>query len=243
VSQWCVEPAPSPDFDHFASSYGELLQDRLRSGFASDPLHFHRRKWIVLERLLRTLNRPPESMAWLDAGCGQGEFLQLAGPHFARATGCDPSAEMLSHGRSFATHRQPHPSELPFASQSFDLVTAICVYHHVDRSARQDLTREIRRVLRPGGLFCLIEHNPRNPVTRRIVSRCPVDAGAEILSLRAAMEIVRDSGLHALRSEYFLYLPQMLFRMLPDFEALVRKIPLGGQYVLVSRAPGRAHAA
>jgi hypothetical protein len=42
--------------------------------------------------------------------------------------------------------------------------------------------KEIQRVLRPGGVFSLIEHNPLNPVTRLIVSRTPVDGNAKLLT-------------------------------------------------------------
>ena len=231
------------DFDRFASCYDQLLQDPLRSDFASDPLHFYRRKWEVLERLLTRLGRRPQSMAWLDVGCGQGEFLELAGSHFATAVGCDPSSRMLSRGSSFDNRAQQHPCELPFPSQSFDLVSAICVYHHVPPSARPFLTLDIRRVLRPGGLFCVIEHNPYNLVTRRIVRRCPVDADAKLLSTQMGRKLFKESGLSCIWSEYFLFLPEKWFRKFHHLEPLLRRIPLGGQYVLVGRLPASRNTA
>ena len=235
MSQTAIKRFAEAEFDHFASSYDQLLEDPLRVGFASDPLHFCRRKWIALDRMLRGVGRKPETMSWLDVGCGRGEFLELAGEHFSEAAGCDPSGGMLSYGRSFVTHSQPHPTELPFPSRSFDLVTAVCVYHHVTPDARPALTSEIRRILRPGGLFCIMEHNPYNPVTRMIVNRCPVDAEAELLSLNTAEELVRSSGLQPASSEYFLYLPETWFRKFSGIEAVMRQIPLGGQYALLAR--------
>ena len=234
--QW-TESATESEFDRFAPSYDELLRDPLRSGFASDPLHFSRRKWNVIERLLRNLGRRPEAMAWLDVGCGRGELLEIAGSHFADAAGCDPSVEMLSSVRCFPVRRQLHSCELPFSPHSFDFVTAVCVFHHVLGSDRQALTREIRRVLRPNGLFCLVEHNPCNPLTRRIVSRCPVDADAELLSLRTGMKLLTASGLRPRRSEYFLYLPESWFRTFRATEFVLRKVPLGGQYALMADVP------
>jgi len=70
-------------------------------------------------------------MTWLDVGCGRGELLGLSGANFAGAAGCDPSLAMLSCGGHFVTRTQTHPTELPFPSHSFDLVSAVCVYHHV----------------------------------------------------------------------------------------------------------------
>jgi hypothetical protein len=71
--------------------------------------------------------------------------------------------------------------KLPFDDVTVDLVTAVCVYHHVHGPARALLLREIKRVLTPRGLCCILEHNLRNPVTRAIVRRCPVDVDAELL--------------------------------------------------------------
>jgi ubiquinone/menaquinone biosynthesis C-methylase UbiE len=236
MSQSAIERLAEAEFDQFASTYDQLLEDPLRIGFASDPLHFCRRKWLVLDRMLRSIGRQPEAMTWLDVGCGRGEFLELAGSHFADAAGCDPSGGMLSFGRSFVTHNQPHPTELPFPSRSFDLVTAVCVYHHVPVDARSALTSEIRRVLRPGGLFCIIEHNPYNPVTCAIVKRCPVDADAALLSLNTAKELTLASGLRPGASEYFLYLPETWFHKLSGVETVLRQVPLGGQYALLAHA-------
>lgn len=235
MSRIATEAVAEAEFDQFAASYDQLLLDPLRVGFASDSLHFCRRKWWVIDRLLRRIGRQAESMAWLDVGCGRGELLDLAGYHFANAAGCDPSAEMLSAGRSFVMHKQPRPSELPFPSHSFDLITAVCVYHHVPVEERPALTGEIGRVLRPGGLLCIVEHNPHNPVTRAIVNRCPVDVDAELLSLRSARSLVNASRFQLAASEYFLYLPERWFQRLSWVETALRRLPLGGQYILLAR--------
>ena len=65
-------------------------------------------------------------------------------------------------------------------------MTAVCVYHHVEPGDRAPLTAEIRRVLKPGGMLAIIEHNPLNPVTRAVVKRIPLDRDAQLLSAREA---------------------------------------------------------
>jgi SAM-dependent methyltransferase len=226
-----------PEFDQYAPSYTELLDDPIRNRFAQDPLHFHRRKWLLIQRLLNRAGVILSTQRWLDVGCGRGELLEIAGSHFAQAIGCDPSAGMLSFHPSFRMHEQPSLVELPFEDRSVDLVTAVCVYHHVHGAARTLLTREIERVLTPGGLCCIIEHNPWNPVTRAIVKRCPVDADAELLSAPAASRLLREVGFQALSTDYFLYLPEKLFQHLGFLEEMLRMPPLGGQYALLARAP------
>ena len=81
----------------------------------------------------------------------------------------------------------------------------------------------------------MIEHNPFNPVTRLIVSRTPVDADAILLRASEARRLAAGAGLTALELDYFLYFPQALYRYLGPMEALLAKMPLGGQYALFSR--------
>ena len=225
-----------PEFDEYAPSYVELLDDPLRNRFAQDPLHFHRRKWLLIEKLLKRAGVTLNAQRWLDVGCGRGELLELAGSHFAQAIGCDPSAGMLSTDSSFRMHEQPSLVELPFDDGSVDFVTAVCVYHHVHGAARTLLTREIERVLTPGGLCCIIEHNPWNPITRAIVRRCPVDADAELLTARAASKLLGEAGFEVLSTDYFLYLPEKMFQQLGFLEGILRRPPFGGQYALLARA-------
>jgi SAM-dependent methyltransferase len=130
---------------------------------------------------------------------------------------------------------QKAPAVLPFPDQSFDFATAVCVYHHVQEPDRIPLTREIRRVLRPDGIFCMIEHNPFNPVTRRIVSQCPVDVDAHLLTARAARAYNSAAALAPLETIYFLYLPEKVFDKMAALERVLRKFPLGGQYATFAR--------
>lgn len=224
-----------PEFDQYAPSYAGLLEDPMRNKFSRDPIHFHRRKALLIEKLLRGVGVAAATLRWLDVGCGQGELLELAGGKFAQAVGCDPSSGMLAADSSVKTYRQPSLVELPFADRSVDFVTAVCVYHHVHGDARTLLTREIRRVLTPGGFCCIIEHNPWNPVTRAIVKRCPVDVDAELITARETGRLLEASGFEIVSTDYFLYFPEGLFAGLGAMEHVLSKIPLGGQYALLGR--------
>jgi SAM-dependent methyltransferase len=144
---------------------------------------------------------------------------------------------MLSSQTSIEVRKQVSPIDLPFADRSVEFVTAVCVYHHVHGEARRHLTNEIKRVLTPGGLCCVIEHNPWNPVTRAIVKRCPVDVDAELLNAPSARLLLRASGFEPVSTDYFLYFPESLFLRFGPLERLLYKLPLGGQYALLARAP------
>lgn len=228
---------PSREFDQYASSYDELLEDPLRQQFSRDPLHFHRRKWNLLRRVLERGDVPIGKLRWLDVGCGRGELLDLAGHRFAQAMGCDPSEEMIAQSGAFQKRHQPSLSHLPFEDCSVDLVTAVCVYHHVHGAARLLLSREIWRVLAPGGLCCIMEHNPKNPLTRAIVRRCHVDVDAELLTAHETTSIVVSAGFVSPGVDYFLYFPERVFSRVGWSEKLLRRIPLGGQYALIAKKP------
>lgn len=145
------------------------------------------------------------------------------------------SVDMMRQVTGIETRVQTDPLQIPFEDGAFDLVTAVCVYHHVPVAARPVLTGEIQRVLKPGGICCMIEHNPWNPVTRRIVSRTPVDAGAILLRSMEARSLADRAGLRLVEQAYFLYFPGAFYRYLGWMEGSLAKLPLGGQYALFSR--------
>jgi SAM-dependent methyltransferase len=231
-----MQKRSTAEFDQYAASYAELLEDPVRNRFAGDPLHFHRRKRVAIRDMLRRAGVDASGLVWLDVGCGRGELLELMGGDFAEAFGCDPATEMIQASIKAQVTLQKSPIELPFETSSIDFVTAVCVLHHVDRSARMLWMRELRRVLTPGGLCCLVEHNPWNPVTRAIVRRCPMDVNADIHTAAQTSALLRVAGFDRIRTDYFLYLPEKLFRRFGPAELIFRKVPLGGQYAILARA-------
>lgn len=86
----------------------------------------------------------------LDVGCGTGANLEMLS-HFGEAEGVDVSAEALAFCRARGLQRvkQGEAEALPYADNSFDLVTGLDVVEHLD----DDLAglKEMRRVLRRGG--------------------------------------------------------------------------------------------
>jgi hypothetical protein len=107
----------------------------------------------------------------------------------------------------------------------------------VPLDARARLTSEIRRILRPGGIACMIEHNPFNPVTQLIVRRTPVDADAILLTSGEARRVFAGAGFQSFSTEYFLYFPESLYKYLASLENLLSRAPGGGQYAIFGRKP------
>lgn len=94
----------------------------------------------------------------LDVGCGVGFVVELlGGPMFGlEAWGVDVSRVGVERARARLGHdRVVHapPGPLPFPDERFGLVTCFDVFEHLDEGDARPLARELRRVLRPGGLL------------------------------------------------------------------------------------------
>ena len=101
----------------------------------------------------------------LDIGCGTGKLLGLAEARFpdARLVGVDAAIEMVrqaqaSHPAGAIQFQQAMAEDLPFPSDSFDLVFSTMTFHHwQDQGAG---VAEIARVLTPRGRWLLAEFVP-----------------------------------------------------------------------------------
>jgi SAM-dependent methyltransferase len=223
----------SAEFDNYARDYEDLLKDPIRDRFTRDSAFFHERKWDLLKQALTSRFGNIKRLRWLDIGCGKGELLRFGRPSVADAVGCDPSKEMIAECPDLNVVWQPGIADLPFETATFDVVTAACVYHHLDADAQTGLTAEALRLLRPDGVFVIFEHNPWNPATRLIVSRTPVDANAVLLTAPQTRAVMKRAGMTAFETSYYLYLPEPLYRRIGGVEKLLGWLPGGGQYAVI----------
>jgi ubiquinone/menaquinone biosynthesis C-methylase UbiE len=163
----------------------ELYEARAAQQYAApQPLPDPRidRKFARILELVRA-QLPCE--AFLDAGCGDGRYLAaLANELPARRAGVDISERILETARARvdADFRQASLEELPFEDGAFDLVLCSQVIEHVPDADRA--TKELARVLRPGGTLVISTDNERNSVTR--VLNAPRTATVAALRLRGA---------------------------------------------------------
>jgi ubiquinone/menaquinone biosynthesis C-methylase UbiE len=97
----------------------------------------------------------------LDIGCGTGAMLDELAP-FGDVTGADFAPEALAFCRQRGDHyplTRADVRRLPFADDSFDVVTAMDIIEHIDDD--KAASSEILRVLKPGGrLFVTVPAFP-----------------------------------------------------------------------------------
>jgi ubiquinone/menaquinone biosynthesis C-methylase UbiE len=226
-------------FDGYGGSYGEAVQGSIRfSGLRHD--FFLKAKAELLRRLVeeRGLARHGTGVRALDVGCGVGSLHPHLDGMFASLDGCDISKESILRARQSnpsVSYSVSTSGSLPYDDGTFDFAFASCVLHHVPPNAWESFFRELRRVLRPGAIACIIEHNPLNPLTRLAVLRCPFDRDAVLLHSGRVRKLFRQAGLSDIRSEHFLLLP-LAGRLCRSVERSLAAFPLGAQYACSARA-------
>ncbi len=225
-------------FDAYKDTYRDEVQKAI--AFAGQDVDFFTRAKVNhLLDLSRRLLGEPKNLRVLDVGCGVGLTDRYLLPHFRALSGVDISGESVqvaARNNPDGRYQTYAGDVLPFRDDTFDLVFAICVMHHVPPAGWPPFVQEMQRVVRPGGLTVVFEHNPNNPLTRRAVNRCPFDADAVLLRLGTTKRLFRQAGLELLERRYILFFPWEA----PVFKQLERGLgglPLGGQYYVVGRKP------
>jgi SAM-dependent methyltransferase len=219
-------------FDSYQQSYGAVVQTSI--DFSGLPHSFFMTAKVeVLRDLIAAHFGAGYKPQALDVGCGVGAFHPFARALFARLCGADVSAASIARARrdNPELEYEAYDGEtLPYGAASFDLATVICVMHHVPSPQWPGFLREVRRVVRPGGLVCVIEHNPLNPLTRLAVARCELDRDAVLLRAGRTRRLMLEAGLHDTSTRYFALLPWAT-PLTRRIELGLRHLPLGAQYV------------
>lgn len=225
-------------FDFSAESYRAQL-DPLLTTFGAESLEFAQRKAEMILAEARSFG-PTKHLEVLDVGCGPGVIDGFLLGSFRRLVCADTSPAMLEAAREVLPgvdfRLLQEDGALPFAEGEFDLVFFSCVLHHIPVPQWPAFLAECARVVKPGGLVVCIEHNPWNPVTRRIVAQCPFDEGVTLLSAPQVRRGLEQAGLTVERLFFHVFFPGRLDALRP-LEALLRPVPLGGQHTVVARKP------
>lgn len=117
---------------------------------------------IGYRKLLALLKeRRPSGGRLLDVGCAAGLFVDEARRHGFDAMGCDYSEEAVRAGAArFGVDIIRSPAEhIEVADESFDIVTILHVIEHLPKPI--PVLRELRRILKPGGLLLVETVNYR----------------------------------------------------------------------------------
>ena len=174
------------------------------SGLSVD--FFTRVKADYFLELLASSASPAKRPDVIDIGCGIANSHPLLAGQVARLVGVDVSSACIAAAAAHNPQNEYATFDglnLPYSAESFDAASAVCVFHHVPIADRVRLASNVRRVLRPGGVFAIFEHNPLNPVTQHVVSNCEFDKDAVLLRKNETEWLLADAGFREFRSGLF----------------------------------------
>lgn len=221
-----------PEFDRYAHTYKDLHKQSVQAS-GEEPEYFAAYKAAYMASFLDRISN--SHLGILDFGCGVGGSTPHLRSFFPNAeiTGMDVSGESIGLARLAnpeTNYKAITDDRLDLPDDSVDVVMAACVYHHIPPEQRLRWTLELRRVLKPGGHFFLFEHNPFNPLTRKVVNECPFDEDAILLKSGESTKLLADAGFKQTKISYIVFFPRPMAGFRP-LESYLSWLPLGAQYV------------
>jgi SAM-dependent methyltransferase len=231
-------PTNTPaEFDAYDRNYNEVVDKALSfSGLTVD--FFTRVKADYFLELLTACTSPGRRPDVIDIGCGIANSHPLFAGHVDRLVGVDVSSACIAAAAASNPQNEYGTFDgvdLPYPAESFDAASAICVFHHVPIADRVCLARDVRRILRPGGVFAILEHNPLNPLTLHVVGNCEFDKDAVLLRRQETEELLAEAGFRQISTRFILSVPAK-GRLLRAIDRLFARMPLGAQYFSAARA-------
>ena len=228
-------------FDRHADTYRDEVERSI--AFAKvDHAGVTQRKVEHLLALCASLLGPPRDQRVLDVGCGVGLTDSLLVDHVGSLHGIDISSESVAGAASAnpsACYTAFDGTTFPVPDASVDLAFAICVLHHVPPAERAPFAAELRRVVRPGGIVAVFEHNPLNPLTRVAVNRCELDEGVKLAGRSHTARLLTSAGLEVERSSYIIFIPSP--RWSARVDRVLGRCPVGAQYYVAARRRASSH--
>ncbi len=223
-------------FDNYINNYKDEIQKAINF-IGQDVDFFLKLKTDLLAELTENFCVIDSEMNVLDIGCGIGLIDRLLTSRFKSITGVDVEDGVIEKARAFnpgVDYRLYDGRNLPFDDNTFDLAFAVNVMHHVPTAEWQNFVNELHRVVKPGGLAAIFEHNPANPATRRVVRNCIFDRDAVLLPHKRIIELFDKVGLNIVDDAYIIFFPFKggLFRRAEKF---LKWLPLGAQQYVAGR--------
>jgi ubiquinone/menaquinone biosynthesis C-methylase UbiE len=226
------------DFDRLTGDY----EDKINSAIAFAGMEHTFYIDVKRDHLVRLATEHfgrTSGLDVLDLGCGIGAYHQALETSFRELHGADVSSksvEAAAQNHPFVKYESFDGVRLPYPDGRFDVVFTICVMHHVPPAQWQGFVAEMKRVLRPGGLALVFEHNPYNPATQYIVRSCDIDKDAVLLKPFQSRRIFYDAGFDDVSTRTILSVPPK-GAVLSRMDRMFGRLPFGAQYYLRATNP------
>lgn len=215
------------DFNNYSKNYNELLQTQHKK--FGDIAYYSEYKVNIIKSLRNT----NKELKILEFGCGIGRNLPYLKDSFSNSSiyAYDISEDSLA----LAKKENPYVnfvSNLENYENFFDIILIAGVYHHIEPSQRDSVTKQLYKILNKNGFIIIFEHNPYNPITMKIVNTCEFDKDAVVIKKNELCNLFLKHKFTCQKSDYTLFFPPKL-KKLNFLEKYFKWCPLGGQYYIV----------
>ncbi|HRE41196.1 MAG TPA: class I SAM-dependent methyltransferase [Ignavibacteria bacterium] len=224
------EPIEKIDFDEYADVYDKVMEEDLKF-FGEENTYFAEYKVKIVQDLIKV---NPDKI--LEYGCGIGRNIKFFKTYFPSSDieGCDISQKSIDLAKKENPNINFYLINDEFINSNlnkYNLIFISCVFHHISPELRNDVIKNINKLLKPKGSLFIFEHNPYNPVTLKIVKDCIWDKDAILLKPKETKKLIRTGNLNEVNFNYTLFFPSQL-KKLRFLEKYLKGIPLGGQYFI-----------
>lgn len=224
------------EFDEIAGRYDAEIIESLGSfgNFRQSMLYY---KVQYLRYLL-----PYEPKAILDYGCGIGLNIPYLRQYFpgVKLYGCDISKESVKSAKEnipdCTFDAIETVEDLKIYETKIDCVFISTVLHHITYSEHEKWLTGLYKTLDKGGYIIIFEHNMKNPFTKKIVKRTPMDKNATMLDYEYCKGIIKDifGNKSTIKHGYTYFFPWRN-KIFTAIEHNLFWLPLGAQYYVLAR--------
>lgn len=214
------------NFDQYSNDYKHYINDSIDK-FDKNLSYYHESKIEITKN--RAIYNPKNI---LDFGCGVGTMIPHMKKKFKKSKiyAFDESKDSLK----FLKKRYPFVSCLKKINGNikFDLIFLSGVIHHIDRSMRKRILKNIYSSLKSTGKLIIFEHNPYNPLTNIVVKNCEFDRDAQLIKKKELINICENVSFKVDDSAYVYFFPSSM-KKFKVFEKYLEWFFLGAQYFCI----------
>ncbi|MEM4648100.1 MAG: class I SAM-dependent methyltransferase [Candidatus Pacearchaeota archaeon] len=143
-------------------------QEKVWDAIAEQWYHFRQKQFEDVSKEIEKLAKLKKGKI-LEIGCGNCRNLRTFGEKNFECYGIDFSKEMLKYAKKYCKKynfkvklKKARAEKLPFKDNSFDYILNIATLHHLNKKQQIECIKEMRRVLKNGGLALISVWNKKS---------------------------------------------------------------------------------
>ncbi|MDR0409723.1 MAG: class I SAM-dependent methyltransferase [Spirochaetaceae bacterium] len=184
---------------------------------------------------------PETPSAILEYGCGIGMNMPYLRKYFpdTQLFGCDISDKSISlakeNFKDCTFNAIKSVDDLNLYKNKIDVVFVSCVFHHIPFDQHEIWLDGLYDLLKDDGYIIIFEMNLKNPLTKRLVSKSPVDRDANFLNSEYCKRMVQKAfGKSSPVKLYYTYFFPWRNEVFTWIEHKLLWLPLGAQYCVMA---------